>query len=280
MLDSLFTKNNSRHGFTMIEIMVVIVILGVLAGIGAPKLFGYTEKVKEKADLMKLYSLRDALNRALIENSEALYKCDYVTKGKDAANNLDSLKTKLASPTGVDLFIIEMHPTHPVNIQPSHSSINKNSKMSKLVGSSGIWYDALKDSGFEGVAEILNARNSGSSWQQSGNSYISQQYTASNGKEDYRTFPKNQIFMSRLLNHGKSAGLDKITSQGGNKTNYRVRMSFQWSGMDTTGHSVEVSLLPANANMLGSNGKGGALLSDNGVCFSTYGDIGCAEYYY
>jgi prepilin-type N-terminal cleavage/methylation domain-containing protein len=28
----------------MIEIMVVIVVLGVFAGIGAPKLIGYTEK--------------------------------------------------------------------------------------------------------------------------------------------------------------------------------------------------------------------------------------------
>ena len=42
----------TKLGFTMIEIMVVIVILGVLAGIATPKLMGYTEKVKEKADLM------------------------------------------------------------------------------------------------------------------------------------------------------------------------------------------------------------------------------------
>ena len=272
---------HTKHGFTMIEIMVVVVILGVLAGIATPKLMGYTEKTKEKTDLMKLYYLRDALNRALIENSDALYKSDFVTKGDDAADNLNELKLKLASPTGVDLFIIEMHPTHPVNIQPCHSSINKDSKMSKMVGSSGTWYDALRDSGFDGVADILTARYNGK-WKTNGNKYYSQKYTTSSGSEDYRTFPKNQIFMSHLLNHGKSAGLDKISKQNGNKTNYRVRMSFQWSGMDTTSHSVEVALLPASMNMRESetNPKGGALLSDNGVCFSTYGDIGCAEYQY
>ena len=37
-------KFHMKRGFTMIEIMVVIVVLGVFAGIGAPKLIGYTEK--------------------------------------------------------------------------------------------------------------------------------------------------------------------------------------------------------------------------------------------
>jgi prepilin-type N-terminal cleavage/methylation domain-containing protein len=37
-------KFHMKRGFTMIKIMVVIVVLGVLAGIGTPKLIGYTEK--------------------------------------------------------------------------------------------------------------------------------------------------------------------------------------------------------------------------------------------
>lgn len=271
-----------KHGFTMIEIMVVIVILGVLAGIGAPKLIGYTEKTKEKADLMKLYYLREALNRALIENVDALYSCSFVSGEDSAATaNLGKLKTKLAGEKGVDLFVIEMHPAHSTNIQGSHSSINSGSEMSKLVGSSGTWYDALKDAGFNGIADILIARSNGSNWKKSGATYVSQEYTTSAGKQDYRTFPKDQIFMSRLLNHGKSAGLDNITTQNGNNTNYRVTVSFQWSNLDSTSHSVEVALLPAKAKMRNkSNKKGGALFSDNGVCFSTYGPIGCADYKY
>ncbi|WP_217650346.1 hypothetical protein, partial [Fibrobacter sp. UWCM] len=51
------------------------------------------------------------------------------------------------------------------------------------------------------------------------------------------------------------------------------------SGRDEHSQSVEVALIPASAIMW-ENGKGGALRSDYGVCFSTYGDAGCADYNY
>lgn len=35
-----------RKGFTLVEIMVVVVILGVLAGVGVPKLFGVIAKAR------------------------------------------------------------------------------------------------------------------------------------------------------------------------------------------------------------------------------------------
>jgi prepilin-type N-terminal cleavage/methylation domain-containing protein len=37
-------KYRTKRGFTLIEILVVIVVLGVLSGIAVPKLIGYTEK--------------------------------------------------------------------------------------------------------------------------------------------------------------------------------------------------------------------------------------------
>ena len=276
-------KLKMKHGFTLIEIMVVIVVLGVLAGVGAPKLIGYSEKVKEKADMMKLYYLRDALNRALLESEVALYQSDFVTSGENAAKNLATLKNKLASETGVDLFVIEMHPNREQNIQHNHPSINSGSEMSKIIGSTGVWYDALRDAGFEGVADIVALRNGTRSGKldQDGETYRAYSYKDDAGKTQYRTTPKNPIFMSKLLNRGKNDELKNITSQNGNNTNYRLTMSFQWTDGKESNHSIEVALLPAKAKMRNkSNKKGGALFSDNGVCFSTYGDIGCADYQY
>ena len=173
-----------------------------------------------------------------------------------------------------------MRPDMPTNVQNNHPTINSGSEMSKLVGSSGVWYEALKDAGFVGVADILNARNtSGTDLSKDGDTYYAFSYK-SGSSTYYRTYPKEQMFICKELNNGKSSGLDGITSQGSNKTNYRLTMSFQWSGKDPSSRTVEVALVPAGGKMLTKSGRGSALSTEHGVCFSTYGDKGCADYRY
>ena len=268
-------QNKRKRGFTLIELMVVIAIMGILSVVAIPSIFGIVEKSKEKIDLMKLYYLRDALNRALLENQDALYNNPSSSVSNSALN--EALKSNL----GVDLFIIEMRPDLPMNVQDKHPKINDGSKMNELIGSSGTWYDALKDAGFEGVAEIVALRNKTAkgSLTKDGDTYRAYSYTDVNGQTQYRTTPKNQIFMSYLLNHGKDLSKMNPKLQGGNVTNYRLKVSIQWSWMDEHSQSVEVALVPASAIMW-ENGEGGALRSDHDVCFSTYGDAGCAQYRY
>lgn len=57
-----------NDGFTLIEIMVVIVILGILAGWVAPKLMGRTDEAKQVKAKMDITSLETALKLYKLDN--------------------------------------------------------------------------------------------------------------------------------------------------------------------------------------------------------------------
>ncbi len=51
----------NSHGFTLIELMVVIVILGILAGLIVPKIIGRPDEAKQLKAKMQIESLETAL---------------------------------------------------------------------------------------------------------------------------------------------------------------------------------------------------------------------------
>ncbi len=62
------TKKNRQAGFTLIELMVVIVILGILAAYIAPKMVGRTDDAKIIKVKMDIVSFETALKLYKIDN--------------------------------------------------------------------------------------------------------------------------------------------------------------------------------------------------------------------
>lgn len=55
-------------GFTLIEIMVVLVILGVLASLVVPNLFGQASAARQQAAALDIKTIEDALERYRLQN--------------------------------------------------------------------------------------------------------------------------------------------------------------------------------------------------------------------
>ena len=61
-------KNSRRSGFTLLELMIVLVILSILAMVVAPHLFGRVEQAKMVAGRVQIQNLEMALRLFYLDN--------------------------------------------------------------------------------------------------------------------------------------------------------------------------------------------------------------------
>ncbi len=106
-----------RNGFTLIELVVVIMILGILAGVAAPKLLGTSDNATDNGLKQTLAIVRDAIELYAAEVG-GLPTC--TTDGTGAGNFHDDLRP----------YIRGLFPSSPVG--------NKNNLVTGITGATTV----------------------------------------------------------------------------------------------------------------------------------------------
>lgn len=72
----LHSRKRQNRGFTMVELMVVLVLLVIIAGFVVPNIIGQTEKAKHRAAQGQIETLRNAVDRFYLDTGKVPRELD------------------------------------------------------------------------------------------------------------------------------------------------------------------------------------------------------------
>ncbi len=128
----------SKKGFTLVELMIVVAIIGILAGIAIPRYMNFIRRSREGATKGNLGAVRSALN-IYYSDTEGLYP----QRGVVAAGNIPPGTGLLGSPfLGVlaDNYLDEIKPATEACSVGAHTTANIPTEVyGNIMGSGGTW---------------------------------------------------------------------------------------------------------------------------------------------